>query len=282
MAFCHFIPNQIVINLISYHMKKRVKPALVGLIHQSKIIMFQGFVLLLIATNVACKKNAAAGPVDGYATGKVTDTKGNALAGIEVIVENTLLGNHTYASGVSDSKGNYKIKLPNVGTFHASAYVKKAYNGKTYELPLHPDKNESFSNEGAVVNFQWKLSGPMPTEMEGFYGGSAYIYNHPGRYILDEHNIEFTLKPVGNLIDGSAGQTIVRRSGEPQTVSYGRLMDIPIGRYTVTATYLTGGTKVPLTLRVLDATTAYASQMTLDFEPTSTSGKNTGNIQYYY
>lgn len=261
---------------------KQKSAAAKGLFRQAIVLAIQTSIAVGVLSGYGCKKSSAAGQSDGYATGRVIDSKGGPMAGIEVIVENTLVGNHTYAAGTSDANGNYKVKLPNVGTFHASAYVKKAFNGKNYELPLDPDNNESFSNKGAVVNFQWKLSGPKPTEMEGFYGGSVYIYNHPGRYILDEHNIEFKLTPVGNLIDGSKGQVLTRKSGESQTISYGRLLDIPIGRYVVTATYLTGGTRVPLTLRVLDSTSPYTAQMTIDFEPSTSAGKNTANIQYYY
>src|SRR5215217_3991204 len=126
-------------------------------------------IFLVTASNAACKKKSEAeGPKDeeGYVTGKITDTQGGPLPGIEVVVENILVGNHSHVDGVTDDKGFYKIKLPTVGTYHASAYIKKTFNGKNYEMSLHPDNDEVFGNTGSVVNFQWKLSGPRPAGLD--------------------------------------------------------------------------------------------------------------------
>jgi len=247
---------------------------------------YVGCLLMLVSTsNIACKKESnreVEGAQDGYVSGKIADTQNNPLANIEVVFENILVGNHNYVAGVSDEKGMYKIKLPKVGTYHGAAYIKKTFNGKIYEMSLHPDNDEVIGNTGAVVNFQWKLSGPRSKGLDGFYGGSVEIHNHPGRPIVDEQNIEFTFTPIGKLIDGSDGQTIKRKSGLPQTIYYGRLTDIPIGRYQVSAVYINGGQRIPLGLRELDSADPYSATYTLNFEPTTIAGDNMAFIQYDY
>jgi hypothetical protein len=216
------------------------------------------------------------GPENGYATGKVTDTRGNPLAGVEVAVENTLVGYHATANAVTDSKGNYKVKVSNVGTFHTSAYLTRAFNGKQYKLALHSDANDPFGNEGGVRNFQWKLSGQKPQVMEGFYGASIEIHNEPGYYI-DQEDIVFTLTPIGNLIDGSPGSVLTLRSGEPQTSTYGYVADIPLGKYTLSANY----NGIALKLKKLDSNQAYGNTTTVEFEQLISSGTPTAGISYY-
>ena len=241
------------------------------------------FLLAACLSATACSKSGTAGPDEekkGYTTGTVTDTKGNPMAGIEVVVENTLVGNHRYGAAVTDDKGRYRIPLSQVGTFHASAYVVKTFNGRQYRLPLHPDNDAAYSNEGAVRNFQWKLSGPKPTQLEGFYGATADMAGDIGLPLDDPEHIEFTLTPQGKLIDGSTGAVLKLKCGAPMTAHYNSLVDIPIGRYTVSAIYLK--TNQRLKLRVTDSDDAYAATMTLDFEPSTLNGNNMAYIQYNF
>lgn len=225
----------------------------------------------------SCKKDPShSGPENGYATGKVTDTQGKPLAGVEIAVENTLVGYHSTANAVTDSKGNYSVKVSNVGTFHTSAYLARTFNGKQYKLALHSDTNDPFGNEGGVRNFQWKLAGEKPQTIEGFYGASIEIHNEPGYYI-DQEDIVFTLTPVGNLIDGSTGSVLTLQSGQPQTPGYGYVVDIPLGKYTLSATY--NGTA--LKLKKLDSNQAYANTTIVEFEQVISSGTPTAGISYY-
>ena len=75
---------------------------------------FQCAIMLLIA--VSCKDTDGPGPdgagaQDGYATGKVTNTDGSPLSGVEVVIDNTMI-HASYSIGNSDANGNYKIQLP--------------------------------------------------------------------------------------------------------------------------------------------------------------------------
>jgi hypothetical protein len=218
-------------------------------------------------------------PEDGYTTGKVTGTDGSPLSGVKVVVDNTMIY-ASYAIGTSDGDGNYKIQLPKVGTFMASAHIVRKYNGREYEFDLHPDVYEEFSINGAVRNFQWKLSGKRPVEAQGYYGVTIEVNKAILSSIYDSENIEFTLVPVGNLIDGSKGKTLKMKHGAPYSSDYGKLVDIPLGRYKMTAYYNGEAGKMPLKLRKHFSEDAYEDEITIDFEPETMWGDNIAFISY--
>lgn len=239
----------------------------------SKNSIFFSALLIFSIINCSCGKSLIENGSDsGYATGKVIDTKGNPLAGVEVAIENTLLGNNASANGVTDNNGLYKIKLSNVGSFHASAYFTKEFNGKQYRLELNCSSNDAFGNEGAVRNFQWKLTGSKPITLDGFYGATLELYNEPGYYV-NEDDIILTLTPIGALIDGSIGSTIIK---SPVVASYAFVYDIPLGRYKVSATY----NGAPLRLKKLDSSETYSTTTTVDFEQIISSGTPFARLSY--
>ncbi|GAB2796626.1 hypothetical protein GCM10027275_47470 [Rhabdobacter roseus] len=236
--------------------------------------------LLILAT--ACSPNDAApdgAPQKGYATGRVTDTNGKPMPGVKVVIDNTMFYN-SYAVGTTNEQGFYKIQLPPTGTFLATATLTRTYNGKQYTLDLHPDKYEEFSIDGAVTNFEWKLSGRRHLDSQGYYGATISVNKDVMSQIYDSENIEFTLVPVGKLIDGSDGKTLKLRHGQPHTNDYGNLVDIPLGRYTMTAEYVRGGVRHPLMLVKHFSNDNYQSTLQVDFEPDNIWGPNSAFIRY--
>lgn len=227
----------------------------------------------------ACKKSEG-GPDDnsdgqkGFLTGTVKDSKGNPMQGITVLADNTLYYN-SYRSGVTDANGKYRISLPN-GTYAAYAEFEKEFNGKLYKIKLHPDNANPFSQEGAVVNFEWKLTGRIPGGNGLRSGGTIMVDSDFGSEILDRENIEFTLTPQGTLIDGSEGNVIKMNPGQPQTDEYGRLVDIPIGRYKITAVY----NNQTIRLRKGNSGNAFTNEVTIDFEPSTIWGDNMAFVDY--
>ncbi len=168
-------------------------------------------------------------PEKGYATGVVKDDAGKPLAGVTIIIDNSIFFNSNITT-VTNSEGKYKVRVPN-GSWYAFASHRVTYNGENYSFYLHPDNPGGFGGEGGERNFIWKLSGVMPHPLSGHYGGLVTIDNFPGVYI-DPTEIDFVLTPQDPLVDGSAGSVIRRRPDD----SY-QLRDIPIGRYKLTATY---------------------------------------------
>jgi hypothetical protein len=241
------------------------------------------FILLLVLGIIACEreeinKNDSA-PTEGYATGKVVDTQGRPLPGVEVIVDNLYLYDAN-ALGTTNGKGEYKIGLM-FGAFRAYAHFKKAYNGKEYALELHPETDEGFTQEGAVRNFQWKLTGKKTEWSFGYYGGLIEISKDVNSQIYDRENIEFTLTPVDPLIDGSAGEVIIRKPGQPGTDSYAELVDLPVGRYNISAVYKGATEEIPLKLKNFNnQNSEYVSSLVFDFEPETSSCYTCVNIIY--
>ncbi|WP_025762355.1 carboxypeptidase-like regulatory domain-containing protein [Dyadobacter tibetensis] len=217
---------------------------------------------------------------EGFATGKVVDTQGNPMSGVEVVVDNTMIYNSTLVV-FTDANGQYKVKLPRVGTFVTSASIKRKLNDKTYTLDLHPEQDEAFSIDGGIRNFQWKLSGPRGSEYQGYYGCSVSINKFILSEIYDVENIEFTLVPIGKLIDGTSGKTLKLKSGKPHTNEYGYLVDIPLGRYQLSAVYKKDGRSVPLRIgKQFDEIEDFKTDFQLDFEPENIWGNNSAIIQY--
>jgi hypothetical protein len=76
--------------------------------------------------------------------------------------------------------------------------------------------------------------------------------------VEDRKAIEFTLTPVGALIDGSTGQTLKVKSTDGFN-----LYDIPMGRYSISASF--NGT--PLKLRRWNTNDSFVTSLQADFQP---------------
>lgn len=233
---------------------------------------------LLITTS--CKKenvdptapvSGGTGGQSGYVVGKITDPQGSSLARATVFTDNTVIkGRGAEASSSAD--GSYKIQLvKGAGQWIAKGYILKQYNNRVYKIQLDPENPDSFSEEeNPVRNFQWKLTGHIPDlSLNLYYGGYVELYrdlNANGLY--DTENVELTFKPVGTLIDGSTGKTLKLQGGEKSPDS-DFIMDIPIGRYTVSAIYKPTG-EVLRVRNVLanDNSYTYANSVTVDFSGT--------------
>ncbi len=203
-------------------------------------------------------------PDKKYVKGKVTDTKGNPIQGAKIIVDNTIYYN-SGTTGITDVNGNYEIAV-GIGSWRVYAEIDITFEGKNFKkLDMHPDRDNAFAGvDGATVNFQWKLEGEKPAPLVGFYGGTAYLYADSESEIYDSENIEFTFAPIGNLIDGNSGEVIKRKGEQPNSGTYSQVVDIPIGKYTVTAKHVPTG-------KILKLRTAYEGNyeisMIAGFEP---------------
>jgi hypothetical protein len=242
-------------------------------------------VLALSASLLACKDdgggggNPPPGGEQGYVTGRVVDTAGKPVSGVSVTVENTVLFS-TVSSGSTDADGRYKIKV-DPGSWRAFARMSREYNGRTYMIQFHPDNPDSFTGDGAVRNFEWRLRGKKPAPLTGTYGGLVTMGGDPnGVTIVELDTIEWTFTPVGPLIDGNPGQTLTARSGAPRTELYSKIEDIPIGRYSISARHLPPG-EAPTDLKVrLYNIGEWGSSVVADFEPEANSCRNCMDLQF--
>lgn len=170
-------------------------------------------------------------PQKGMVQGRVRDTNGKPIAGVRVVVENTVF-HASYTYGITNADGYYKAAMPN-GSWHVTAQIQREFFGKTYRFELHPDVDDDFGGtKGAIRNFTWKLSGAKPRN-GGYYGSSIAVYSEPGSdFTMDD--VELTLTPDGPLVDGSKGRIITSKLTDIGGGEDG-IRDVPIGKYIITA-----------------------------------------------
>lgn len=218
----------------------------------------------------------------GYCKGVVKDAQGVPIAGAEVVANNHYLSGSNLVTNTNAS-GQYSIRL-GFGTYHASAYVEKVYNGKKYRMNLHPEYTQNFSQYDAVVcNFTWKLSGDASAINARYYGSTVTLDKELMSTVYDPENIEFVLTPVGPLIDGSEGKTLTLKPGLPMSDDYGKLSNIPLGKYTIKGTYRENGTGPVKKVLLRDkyvAGSAMSENLVFEFQPSTLYGDNTTALEY--
>ncbi|KRE99413.1 hypothetical protein ASG89_28035 [Paenibacillus sp. Soil766] len=168
------------------------------------------------------------------AKGYVRDMQGDLLPDIVVYADNTLLYDSNII-GVTDENGYYEIELPQLATsWSMSADITKSYNGKDFKFHLKSDKEVPLTgSKGGVRNFTW-------TD----FNGQIYIYpffstSDDSMPEFDLSDLEMTLTPIGPLLDGSTGKTIIKRGGP--VIGGGGIDEIPVGKYTATARWMPEG-----------------------------------------
>ncbi|WNR46182.1 copper amine oxidase N-terminal domain-containing protein [Paenibacillus roseipurpureus] len=198
------------------------------------------------------------------AKGYVRDMQGHPLSDIVVYADNTLLYDSNII-GVTDENGHYEIELPQLATsWSMSADITKSFNGKKYKFHLEPENEVPLTgSKGGVRNFTW-------TD----FNGQIYIYpfftsSNDSMPEFDLSDLEVTLTPVGPLLDGSTGQTIIKRGGP--VIGGGGIDGIPIGKYKATARWMPEG-YAPIPLQISDGG-VYSNSVEFEFrEP---NGVNT-------
>jgi hypothetical protein len=196
----------------------------------------------------------------GFLRGYVKDSTGKPLTDAYIGVRSTLTGgSYSGASGTTDAKGYYEIKLP-FGAIHlyAGAYTAD-YGDLRAAMSLHPADgklNGFASATGDVENFvllpygiaDRDMVSDKPDGASNYYGGAVSInYNlaelrdsyAPTHYIKENSDIEITLTPDGTLFDGTAGDSFVIRKNVGNGMSF-RIYNLPVGRYTLEARLVKG------------------------------------------
>lgn len=236
--------------------------------------------LVVAAVLVACSAGAGAGtnpPGDPgaqqaepyVAKGRVTDSAGAPLAGIEVFADNTV-GYNANVFGVSGADGYYRIELSDIApsSWRVGAYIEVEYDGVDLRLPLHPDNDDAFAGAtGAVRNLTWRMSGEHST---GYYGGEVYVYEGLDAIgsVPDMSRVEVTFVPLAPLLDGSEGETVTAM------LDGSRIDDVPLTAYRITARYLPeGGSPVDLVIRRRNVG-SYQPSVDADFEDDSWGSVN--------
>jgi hypothetical protein len=204
----------------------------------------------------------------GVVQGVALDTQGRPLVGVKIWVRPSVTTGLLQAT--TDAQGRYRVKGPSNIPYNAYAYHSITYRGKQVCFRLgaeNPADYDSFVPErGVVRNFKWQMSGAIPDNTGGFFGGEVRVFV-PGT--PEGSKLELTLTPDGPLADGSTGKTL------RFTISEVVLKDIPVGVYKATAAFVdAGGARTALEVSADDR--AYSPQANLQWHNESSCVGSTG------
>ena len=231
---------------------------------------------LLVASLVGC---GCGGATPGKVSGIALDSQGRPLAGAKIDVCNPVYFD-SCVSAQTGADGRYSLDLQPTNVWTAYASITKTYNGKAYCLDLSPSSTATFSSaDGAVRDFQWKLTGQRPdqsdtTQFASFYGAGLSVADDTGNFAMNDKYVEVTLVPDGPLVDGSAGTTLTLPVGNWNSYVIG---NIPLGRYTVSAAYAPPSSAKSQLLVATSSFGQYSSSTVFDFDPDQ--GGTCGNAE---
>ena len=246
----------------------------------SKLLSRTAVLSLLLAATTALADD---GP--GTITGTATDAAGKPLEDVLVWAQPGSVGGLHQTRTEAD--GSYAIDgLMNLG-HRVRAWVELDYRGRHYCLrlgmPAKKDYYPASPAKGLVRNFRLQTSGRIP-DVTWTTGGGAYFGGtvRVNRRMLDGQ-LELDLRPTGALIDGSAGQPIVRTVAITQGQREVDFLDIPVGPYVAKVTHVApDGARRPLLIGPhLDPT---KTEVAIEFPPAGDScgGSDGSGIEHTY
>lgn len=233
--------------------------------------LFNFFIAALLL--ISCSKgnsSGSAGSQTGVIKGKITDPSGKPLAGVTVYAGHDTYYN-TNVIGVTNDKGEYSLNMNGqpAGTWSIHGEYIKTYNNVSFTFRIEPTNRDPLTTgDGGVRDMKWELTGTIPGSTDDSRIGGYITYMSDDFTPADE--VEFHLEPVGNLVDGTAGETIIR-VGEyfPYHLNglYDNkgLRDIPVGRYKISVVHKPAEGE-PMVLHVARHGGAYASSIVADFK----------------
>ena len=244
-------------------------------------------VCLLIAAGhwaVSCTEHdhEPTGPGAPYiVSGTVVDTQGRPMAGVKVRADNDAL--YGSAEVTTDANGKYTLPRLEIGGWKIYAWKEVNYKGRTYHLRMgmpNVADYDAFSpgEAGAVKNFRWQLSGPIPDRprsdrsSSGYFGGVLRFTNMDAdlNQLPAGTTVTVTLTPLAGatLFDGSTPQTIQRSfTIEKASEHHYWLHDIPQCEYRITAQSNKDGVVKPVYLTESLSTSFQAAIESFYFKP---------------
>lgn len=181
--------------------------------------------------------------------GMIKDGSGKPIAGAQLAAWTSAAGGfRTTTTGRTNAQGVYELLLPIGISQIVNADCRVNYNGKSLVLPLHPVDGECDQFDakvGHVENFVLRTSGSAGPD-GGNYGAAMRLltYNAPVKSV-----VEVRMKPIGTMLDGSVGKTLLFRFPIKTTLPETFFGGIPLARYELTAKLYDGEDALPLRVR---------------------------------
>lgn len=194
----------------------------------------------------------------GYIRGYVKNSLGQPLAGAKLGLKSArIYDGYLAASGETDSKGYYEIKIPTGGARFDYAGYTMAYGNGRAALGLHPADgilSESYpAATGAVENFVLLPFGIADANgvssnaryRGNYYGGIMLLRyfiappgqdpNDFGRMLAANSEIVITLKPIAgsNAQAQTARAFEIRKQVENSSIGEFYICNVPVGRYEI-------------------------------------------------
>ncbi len=224
-------------------------------------------------------------PGPGTITGVALDTRGrpiaNALVWIRPALHTGLVTARTGADGRYTARG--LLTSPPI-PYHALAWTEFEYRNRTYcarlASPAPGDYDAFIPTEGVVRDFRWQLSGRIPGGSAidpSYFGQEVRLFYRLDEALRDDDVFELKLTPQGPLADGSEGQVHTRSIRWDDGSIF---EDIPLGVYTVAATWVRDGVRTPLKVN-RNGSDDWAPTTTLDWEPASCTGSTAPSMRSF-
>jgi hypothetical protein len=240
------------------------------------------------------------GPVagdPGFISGRVVTEAGMPVGGASIRIVGYTGGDalgQNIETVVTQSDGTYRVAVES-GLYEVLGEARLAFDGQTYVFNLDPADascEQQFSDDGIVKDFVLRLTG-----LEMCFDGvdpENYLFYHGAPVQLSgglagapaDAVVRFTLEPTTRLADGRPGETIEQlRTVTALSTSFGpieetwMLHDVPLARYSVSATLLTSdGAETPL-LVATDTASTPAATSELVFKARNVLGEPTAGYQ---
>jgi hypothetical protein len=220
----------------------------------------------------------------GVVKGRVTTALGNPVAGADIEILGSAGGGGRHDDRIeTGADGTFRVEVPD-GLYEVTGTAMLDWEGVPFRLPLAPADGsceQELSADGIVADQVVQLRGLRfclelsdPDDDAAYAGGAIHLYpDFVSTTPPPDATVEIVLTPDGPLADGSAGETLTMTRTVAALSNYAgdidetaTLYDIPLGRYTVTARLLDGGSESPLSVEP-ETAAGPAAEATITFRP---------------
>lgn len=245
-----------------------------------RIIIVLACALILVSSALSAQTRK---PQPFAVSGVVLDTKGKPLKNARIQLRADFV--YGRAEVTTGADGRYVISDLIKATYRAEAYYETPYAGATVcqrlAMPKQTDYDSFPVSQGAERNFRWQLSGKVGNT-DSYFGATILIFNIDMSFDTSQ-GIEFTLTPMGLLLDGSKASVIVAKVAPLKSPLSGEgVQDLPLGRYRLKAVLVgKDGSRTPLNVATVESET-YQPQIEIVWRSENLCGLSDSGVKPFF